>query len=242
MYLGTNLQYLRKQNNILTQEQLAEKMRVSRQTVSKWESGETIPELSKLMELSDLFSCTLDTLIREDLTRKNSIFHPVRIERVAGFPYACYPMISKNPREDSRNALEARLVKAGLAYENLVQIGWGFPYLSQEQKQRFDLQGYVSAVVLPKECNIEDNSLDIQTQEAADYAVLTVQNPDTNQRASRAYEIIFEYLKANGIQKQHNPQILPCFERTYQVNGIPYMDVYVHCAGNNQENTITLHI
>lgn len=39
MFLGTNLQYLRKTNGNMTQERLAERMGVSRQTVSKWESG-----------------------------------------------------------------------------------------------------------------------------------------------------------------------------------------------------------
>jgi len=64
MSIGKNIQFLRKQQKI-TQEQLAEKMMVSRQTVSKWETDEVVPELNKLIELSDLFVCKLDTLIRE---------------------------------------------------------------------------------------------------------------------------------------------------------------------------------
>ena len=55
MSLGKNIQYLRKQKNI-TQEQLAEMMSVSRQTISKWEADEIIPELKKLIALSDMFS------------------------------------------------------------------------------------------------------------------------------------------------------------------------------------------
>lgn len=47
MSLGKNIQYLRKQKKI-TQEQLSEEMSVSRQTVSKWESDEIVPELNKL--------------------------------------------------------------------------------------------------------------------------------------------------------------------------------------------------
>lgn len=44
--------------NELTQEQLAEKLDVSRQSVSKWESGQTIPELEKIVALSAIFNVT----------------------------------------------------------------------------------------------------------------------------------------------------------------------------------------
>ncbi len=53
---------LRKSRN-LTQEQLAEKLNVSRQSVSKWESGQVIPDAGKLVEVSKLFDVTLDTLL-----------------------------------------------------------------------------------------------------------------------------------------------------------------------------------
>ena len=52
MYLGKNIQYLRKQRKI-TQEGFSEQMAVSRQTVAKWESGDAIPELAKLLEICD---------------------------------------------------------------------------------------------------------------------------------------------------------------------------------------------
>ncbi len=63
MSLGTNLQFLRKKNN-LTQEALAEEMGVSRQTVSKWESDAAFPETDKLIALTDKFGCTMDTLLK----------------------------------------------------------------------------------------------------------------------------------------------------------------------------------
>ena len=64
MKLGSNLQFLRKLHGGMTQERLAERMHVSRQTVSKWETGEAIPDVEKLLELSRLFSCTLDALLK----------------------------------------------------------------------------------------------------------------------------------------------------------------------------------
>lgn len=63
MSLGTNIQFYRKQKN-MTQEDLAEFMNVSRQTVSKWESDTAFPETDKLITLSDYFGCTLDELIK----------------------------------------------------------------------------------------------------------------------------------------------------------------------------------
>lgn len=62
---GENLQYYRKRND-MTQEQLAEHLEVSRQTVSKWEAGASYAEMEKLLQLCELFSCTLDTLLRKD--------------------------------------------------------------------------------------------------------------------------------------------------------------------------------
>lgn len=63
MSFGENLQFYRKRKDI-TQEQLAEQMDVSRQTISKWESDSSYPEMEKLIQLCDLFGCTMDTLLR----------------------------------------------------------------------------------------------------------------------------------------------------------------------------------
>ena len=48
----------------MTQEQLAEKLNVSRQSISKWESGQVIPEVEKIVELSKVFNVTLDYLLK----------------------------------------------------------------------------------------------------------------------------------------------------------------------------------
>lgn len=62
-----NLYYLRKKNRI-TQEELADSLDVSRQSVSKWETGEAYPETEKLIALCDKFNVSLDDLLRGDLT------------------------------------------------------------------------------------------------------------------------------------------------------------------------------
>lgn len=67
MSLGENLQFLRKKENI-TQEQLAEQLSVSRQSVSKWESDSAYPEMDKLLQLCSLFHCSMDDLVQKDIS------------------------------------------------------------------------------------------------------------------------------------------------------------------------------
>ena len=69
MTFGENLQFLRKRLN-MTQEDLAEKMEVSRQSVSKWESNSAYPETDTIIRLCNLFSCDMDTLLRGDVSRR----------------------------------------------------------------------------------------------------------------------------------------------------------------------------
>lgn len=64
MNFAEKLCVLRNQSGY-SQEQLAEKMGVSRQAVSKWESGVTLPETEKIIQLSDLFDVSTDFLLRD---------------------------------------------------------------------------------------------------------------------------------------------------------------------------------
>ncbi|MCR5149139.1 MAG: helix-turn-helix domain-containing protein [Eubacterium sp.] len=52
-------------NNRYSQEQLAEKLMVSRQAISKWETGESLPDIDKAMMISDFFGVTMDYLLKE---------------------------------------------------------------------------------------------------------------------------------------------------------------------------------
>ena len=67
MDLGKKILELRKKEN-LSQEQLAEKMNVTRQTISKWELNETTPDIKQAKELSKLFKISLDELTDNDMT------------------------------------------------------------------------------------------------------------------------------------------------------------------------------
>lgn len=70
MNLGNNLKILRKQKG-LSQEQLAERLNVSRQAISKWENDSGLPEVETLISLSEIFECTIDDLLKKDLINRD---------------------------------------------------------------------------------------------------------------------------------------------------------------------------
>ena len=96
----------------LSQEQLADRLGVTRQSVSKWEGGAAMPELGKLVALADLFGVTLDDLVRD--------------EREAPEPGAAQPM---SPRQAER--LEKKLDALASDYRR----SWG-PYFRYTSKAR----------------------------------------------------------------------------------------------------------
>lgn len=72
MSFNEKLLKLRKENK-LSQEQLAEELDVTRQSVSKWESGQTYPEMDKLISLCKLFNCTLEELTNDEIKEFNQV-------------------------------------------------------------------------------------------------------------------------------------------------------------------------
>ncbi|MCM1328337.1 MAG: helix-turn-helix domain-containing protein [Ruminococcus sp.] len=62
-----------RQQAALSQEQLAEKLNVSRQAVTKWETGKGIPDIVNLIAISEEFDLSLDELIKDDIAVKNKI-------------------------------------------------------------------------------------------------------------------------------------------------------------------------
>jgi transcriptional regulator with XRE-family HTH domain len=71
MRFGEKLSKLRKEYNY-TQEQLADILGVSRQSISKWESDIAYPETDKLIALGELFECSMDYFLKEKITEKSS--------------------------------------------------------------------------------------------------------------------------------------------------------------------------
>lgn len=72
MKFGENLKIIRKNKN-MSQEQLAEKVNVSRQSVSKWETGEAYPEMNNILQLCKVFNCKINDLIHTKMSDISSL-------------------------------------------------------------------------------------------------------------------------------------------------------------------------
>ena len=70
MNLSENLKRIRKENN-LSQEQLADKLGVSRQAVSKWESNQAYPEMDKVLQICKMFNLNIDELLNQNIKEVN---------------------------------------------------------------------------------------------------------------------------------------------------------------------------
>ena len=81
MTIGQKIILLRNSMGI-SQEKLAELLGVSRQSVSKWESDITYPETDKLIELGKLLDCSMDYLLKEEVTEKSGVQSVGFAERV----------------------------------------------------------------------------------------------------------------------------------------------------------------
>ena len=77
MKFGENLKKIRKANNI-SQEKLADKVGVSRQSVSKWETGESYPEMNNILELCKIFHCNINDLVNDSIVDMNSLDEEVK--------------------------------------------------------------------------------------------------------------------------------------------------------------------
>lgn len=226
MSFGKNLQMLRKMRDRMTQEELAERIGVSRQTVSKWELDAAYPEMEKVLELCRLFSCTMDQLIRENMTACGEAYSDIRIEQVEAFRYIRYAVISTEPEDDAKHHVSGWAVRLGIAAP--VIIGWDFPVVSQEQINVYHMHGYAAALVLEGE-HVMAPGAEIMHQEAQRYIAITIKQPFEAPFSliPNAYKTLMTYMRANGIEHKEHASVIPCFEKEYRLDGIDYMDVYI---------------
>lgn len=81
MKFGENLYNLRKAAK-MSQEKLAEKMNVTRQRISKWENGESYPEMEKMMKLCNIFNCKINDLVHENMSDIDSLDEEIKMSVV----------------------------------------------------------------------------------------------------------------------------------------------------------------
>lgn len=89
MLFSEKLKMLRKESK-LTQEELAEKLNVSRQAITKWESNEGLPDIENLKQISIMFNTTIDELVKEDKNidldiKKDVYFDEIEIDHTKHF-------------------------------------------------------------------------------------------------------------------------------------------------------------
>lgn len=227
MSFGQNLQFLRKMCNDMTQEKLAEKLGVSRQTISKWELDAVYPEMNKVIELCKLFSCTMDELIREDMNVSDKAYSDIRMELIEPFSYIKYAVISTEPEEDAINHVRQWSKELNIANPKI--IGWDFPLLSQEQINVFNMHGYEAALILDDNIPMDNVLAEAIKQDRQKYITITIK--DWSQSPFRvipnAYKVLMTHMKINGIKHVEDKKIIPCFEKEYVIEGVHYMDVYI---------------
>ena len=81
MKFGENLKKLRKSKN-LSQEELADKVNVSRQSVSKWETGEAYPEMNNILQLCKIFNCEINSLVNDNMVDLDSLDEEIKMNVV----------------------------------------------------------------------------------------------------------------------------------------------------------------
>jgi len=227
MSFGKNLQYLRRLSGNMTQEQLAERLNVSRQTISKWELDSAQPEIPKAVELCGIFSCTLDDLFRNELGSSDDAYSNLRTETVPAFRYFAYTVISTEPESDAIDRVRKIAAKNG--DEEPKVIGWDFPCLSQEHINVHHMHGYTAAWVLPEHINSPVGSngetIEITEQKAHRYAAIHIDKPFESPFTTipNAYKTLMDYMRLNGLEHTE-ADVIPCFE----TDGTT-MDIFIAC-------------
>lgn len=107
MILADKIIELRKKNG-WSQEELAEKMNVSRQAVSKWEAAQTTPDLEKILALGSLFGVTTDYLLKDEL--EDEVF----TQDQSDSPLKCVTMEEANGYMETRRWASSRIALATL--------------------------------------------------------------------------------------------------------------------------------
>lgn len=125
MNTGNTFARLRKEHGY-TQESLAEALGLSRQAISKWESGQSFPETEKLIRLSELYGCTLDELVNGNSHEEPKSRVRVSEKQVFGMPLW---MVAGNARafiavgKKAEGVIAVGLYAKGAVAVGLVSIG-----------------------------------------------------------------------------------------------------------------------
>lgn len=108
MIFADKLIALRKQNG-WSQEELAEKLNVSRQSISKWEGAQSVPDLDKIIALSGVFGVSTDYLLRDDIQMATPSDHYEPMDMITVSMEEANDFLSKSKRASYLNAIGVSL-------------------------------------------------------------------------------------------------------------------------------------
>ena len=125
--IASNIRFLRKRDN-LSQEEFAERFGVSRQSVAKWENGESLPDIHKCVQIAEYYEITLDLLTRlpleeQDVNRSTSdgkyIFGMVKVGERGQVVIPKYAREVFDISPGDRLIVMGDTVKGGLAFAKI---------------------------------------------------------------------------------------------------------------------------
>ena len=156
MKFGDNLKVLRKKRKV-SQEELAEKVGVSRQSVSKWETGEAYPEMNNILELCKIFKCNIGELVNDNMIDLDSLDEEVKMSVVK---------FKKNKQKQMKGIsnmisviakISAIVLKVlvGFIVVAMILVGIGFKYIDAEDGKLISTNKKVEVVETKNKVNIK---------------------------------------------------------------------------------------
>ena len=111
MILAEKITLLRKKSG-MSQEELADKLGVSRQSISKWESAQSTPDLKRILAMSELFGVSTDILLKDEEELPDTTL-PVAVVEQSGVPAASTQALRQVSMEEATEYMKAKTMSAG---------------------------------------------------------------------------------------------------------------------------------
>ena len=176
MKFGENLKNLRKSKKI-SQEALAEKVKVSRQSVSKWETGEAYPEMNNILELCKIFHCSINDLVNDNMIDLDSLDEDVKMS-VVKFKKEKQKQIKDISKVLSLiGKIGGIVARVGLVFAIIVMVSapFAFSYIDVKDGKLISNNKIVEVVE-------HENQLDIRIEGST--ALTNIKNKDVNNVAN----------------------------------------------------------
>lgn len=202
----------------LTQEELAEKLNVSRQAITKWESGDGIPDIENLKQLSILFNTTIDDLIKEEkeiiIKGKYSLEEELEIDHTKHFDIKISKIQELNIKPNNEEKVKIELLSdEETELSNNYKVKWDNLYnrLDIDVKGKIEFQNIIMNLYLPEKY-IDEIELNSKMK------TLNISNIELNKLE---YDGELKYLNVKNAKGNITLNVAKCdVEATYdQLNG-----------------------